>query len=255
MALETQGMKSIRAATWNSFYKYGSLAKKERLRAMIRDSHFYFPCPSQLNDPCDCRNQIHNYSAKEIEEFLIEANRVYYGHSRGDAYIRDGTEKFGAAVLLGEMATQFNKIMDSRYGVFSLTKRPNNMAMWAKYADDHKGYCLEFADLSTFANVFEVTYAAKVPLALTLNIEPGQADFLFTKSADWSNEEEARILSLSSGIQQFPPKALSSIILGEHCCTEDVAAVKGWISECKPSIRLRRAKFNVANQELEYLTI
>jgi hypothetical protein len=94
-----------------------------------------------------------------------------------------------------------------------------------------------------------------VPLALTLNIEPGQADFLFTKSADWSNEEEARILSLPSGIQRFPPEALSSIILGERCSTEDAAAVKGWISECKPSIRLRRAKFNVATQELEFLTI
>jgi hypothetical protein len=248
-------MKSIRAATWNSFYKYGSLAKKERLRAMICNSQFYFPCPSQLNDPSDCRNQINNYSPEEIEEFLIEANRVYYGDARGDSYIHDGIKKFGAAVLLAEMAAQFNKVMDSRYGVFSLSKRPNNMAMWAKYGDDHKGYCLEFVGLSKYANVFEVAYAPKVPLSLTLNIEPGQADFLFTKSNDWSNEEEARILSLPSGIQEFQPEALSGIILGEHCSAENVAAVKGWISEYRPSIQLRKAKFNVANQELEFLTI
>jgi hypothetical protein len=254
-ALETQNMKSIRAATWDTFYKYGSLAKKERLRAMICNSHFYFAYPTQLNDPSDCRNQIHNYSAEEIEEFLIEANRAYYRNARGDSYIRDGIKTFGAEILLAEMATQFNKIMDSRYGVFSLSKRPNNMAMWAKYGDDHKGYCLEFVGLSKYANVYEVTYAPKVPLSLTLKIEPGQADFLFTKSNDWSNEEEARILSLPSGIQQFPPEILSGIILGENCSAVDVASVKGWIKECRPSIRLRKAKFNVANQELEFLTI
>jgi len=248
-------MKDIRAARWDAFYKYGSLAKKDRLRAMICNSQFYFPCPSQLNDPADCRNQIDNYSAEEIEEFLIEANRLYYGNTRGDAYIRQGIQKFGATVLLEEMATQFNKIMDSRYGVFSLTKRPDNMSLWAKYGDDHKGYCLEFSGLSRFANVFEVTYAAKVPLSLTLRMEPGQADFLFMKSDDWANEQEARILSLPSGTQEFPPDALTGIILGEHCDAEDVTTIKGWINARRPSIRLRKAKFSVAKQELEFLTI
>jgi hypothetical protein len=248
-------MKNICVATWDAFYKYGSLAKKDRLKAMICDSHFFFPCPSQLNDPADCRNHISDYSAEEIEEFLIEANRLHYGHARGDAYIREGIRKFGAAVLLEEMATHFNKIMDSRYGVFSLTRRPNNMALWAKYGDDHKGYCLEFVGLSRFANVFEVTYAAKMPLALRLRIEPGQADFLFTKSDDWSNEEEARILSVPSCIQEFPPDALSSIILGERCSAEDVATIWGWVDGCRPSIRLRKSKFSVAKQELEFRTI
>jgi len=248
-------MKNIRAATWDAFYKYGSLAKKERLRAMICNNHFYFPYPSQLNDPADCRNQLHNYSAEEIEEFLIEANRLYYGDTRGDAYIREGIQKFGATALLDEMATQFNKIMDSRYGVFSLTKRPNNMSLWAKYGDYHKGYCLEFVGLSRFTNVLEVTYAAKVPLALTLRIETGQADFLFMKSDDWANEQEARILSLPSGIQEFPPDALSGIILGERCDAKDVTSIRGWIDACRPGIRVKKAKFNVARQELEFLTI
>jgi Protein of unknown function (DUF2971) len=248
-------MKNICVATWEAFYKYGSLAKKERVRAMICDSHFYFPFPSQLNDPSDCRNQIRNYSAEEIEEFLIEANRLYYGDTRGDSYIRDGIRRFGTTVLLEEMATQFNKVMDSRYGVFSLSRRPSNMAMWAKYGDDHRGYCLEFAGLSKYADIFEVTYSSKVPLALTLNIEPGQADFLFTKSNDWSNEEEARILSLPSGIQEFPPDALSGIILGERCNNADLVDVKGWIANCRPNLRLSKAKFNVSKQELEFLTV
>jgi hypothetical protein len=248
-------MKTIRAAAWEAFYKYGSLAKMERLLAMICKNHFYFPYPSQLNDPADCRNHIHNYCAEDIQGFLIEANRLYYGDARGDEYIRKGIEQFGATVLVAEMAAQFNKIMDSRYGVFSLSKRPNNMSMWAKYGDDHKGYCLEFVGLSKFADVFEVAYSSKVPLALTLNIDPGQADFLFTKSEDWVNEEEARMLGLPSGIQEFPPEALSGIILGERCSNEDVATIKGWVDTYKPSIRLRKARFNVAKQELEFLTI
>lgn len=198
---------------------------------------------------------VRDHSTEEIEDFLIKANRQFYGNSRGDAYIREGIQKFGAAVLLEEMTKQFNKLMDIRYGVFSLAKRPNNMALWAKYADDHKGYCLEFSDLSKFANVREVRYAQKLPLTLNLEIDPGQADFLFTKSHEWSNEEEARILSLPSGYQLFPQGALTGILFGERCKAADQDTIQTWVKECNTKIVLRKSRFNIARQELEFLTI
>ena len=30
--------------------------------------------------------------------------------------------------------------------IFSMSKRWNNMSMWAKYADNHQGYCLEILE-------------------------------------------------------------------------------------------------------------
>ena len=145
--------------------------------------------------------------------------------------------------------------MDSRYGIFSLTKRPDNLALWAKYADDHKGYCLEFSDLSGFSYVYEVTYSDKAPLSLSLETDPSQAAFLWTKSAEWSNEEEARILSNPPGIQVLPGRALRGIILGERCSQMNEQTVTDWVRECKATIDVKKARFNSGKQKLEFLTI
>ena len=248
-------MVQVRIAEWDAFYKYGTFAKIERLKPMICESRFYFASPSQLNDPSDCKNMVQDHSEEEIQEFLIKANRQFYGDSRGDAYIIEGIKNFGAVTLLEEMTKQLNKIMDTRYGVFSLAKRPDNMALWAKYADNHKGYCLEFSDLSQFSYVYEVRYSEKLPLNLSFEIDPSQADFLYTKSLEWSNEEEARILSKTPGHQVLPKNALKSIILGEHCEDESQEIIINWIKECNATIVLKKAKFNTVRQKLEFLTI
>jgi hypothetical protein len=145
-------------ANWGAFYKYGTFSNIERLKPMICESRFYFPSPSQLNDPTDCRNIMQGHSEKEVEEFLINANRQLYGDSRGDNHIRQGIKQFGPVTLLEEMTKLFNSIIESRYGVFSLTKRPDNLALWAKYADNHKGYCLEFTNLSKFSHIYKIQY-------------------------------------------------------------------------------------------------
>lgn len=248
-------MTKVRIAEWNAFYKYGTFSKMERIRPMLCERKFYFSSPSQLNDPSDCRNVVKDHSAEEIEQFLIEANRQFYGDARGNDSIKQGIKQFGIATLLDEMSKQFNKIMDTRYGVFSLAKRPDNMGLWAKYADDHKGYCLEFSDLSDFSYVYEVIYSDKTPIGLSLEIDPSQADFLFTKSREWSNEEEARILSKPPGIQELPKGSLRGIILGEYCDEVSEKNVIAWVQECEADIEVKRAKFNSGRQKLEFLTI
>lgn len=248
-------MTRVRIAEWDAFYKYGTFSEMERIRLMLCERKFYFASPSQLNDPSDCRNIVKNHSEEEIESFLIEANRQFYGNTRGDDYIKHGIKKIGAATLLDEMSNQFNTLMDSRYGVFSLTMRPDNMALWAKYADNHKGYCLEFSDLSEFSYVYEVIYSDKVPLGLTSKIDPSQADFLYTKSIEWSTEEEARILSRSPGVHVLPRNALRGIILGEHCDETNKMTVISWIEKCEANIEVKKARFNSAKQKLEFITI
>lgn len=248
-------MSKVRIAEWRAFYKYGTFCKMERIKPMLCERKFYFASPSQLNDPSDCRNVVKDHSAEEIEKFLIEANREFYGNARGDDDIRQGIKKYGASTLLDEMTKSFNKIMDSRYGVFSLAKRPDNMALWAKYADNHKGFCLEFSDLSEFSYVYEVIYSEKVPFSLSLKVDPYEADFLYTKSPEWSNEEEARILTKPPGFQLLPRKSLRAIILGEFCDEENEKAVVTWTKDCDADIDVKKALFNRVGQQLEFLTI
>jgi len=248
-------MPTVEIAEWGAFYKYGTFAEIERLKPMICENRFYFASPSQLNDPTDCKNIVQSYTEDEIEEFLIKANRQFYGDSRSDAYIRQGLKQFGPEILLNEMTKIFNKIMDTKFGVYSLAKRQDNMALWAKYADNHKGYCLEFSDLSEFSNIYKVHYDKKIPLRLELEIDPAQADFLYTKSPEWSNEEEARILTKQPGYQLLPKSSLKSIIVGENSDTENQQTIRNWINECHTNITIKKAKFNDVKQKLEFLTI
>lgn len=247
-------MTRIKIAEWDNFYKYGSFTKIDRVKLMIYENKFYFATPSQLNDPSDCKNTLKDDSEEEIEKQLIEANRKFFGNSRGDSYIKEAIERGIVADQREQALKIVNQIMDNRNGVFSLTKRPDNMALWAKYADDHKGYCLEFSNLSRFSYVHEVIYSEKKPLSLSLEEDPSQAEFLFTKSPEWSNEEEARILD-SPGFHIFPKDALKGIILGEYCDEENEKQILSWIKECNANILVKKVKLNSVKQKLRFLTI
>lgn len=251
-------MTRIKIAEWDNFYKYCSFAKIDRVKPMICENKFYFATPSQLNDPSDCKNTLKDDSEEEIEKQLIEAYRKFFGNSRGDSYIKEAIKEARKKGILADQREQalkiLNQIMNTRNGVFSLTKRPDNMALWAKYADNHKGYCLEFSNLSWFSYVYEIIYSEKIPYTLNLEEDPSQAEFLYTKSPEWSNEEEARILD-SPGFHIFSKDALEGIILGEHCDEENEKQIVSWIKERNANILVKKAKFNSVKQKLEFLTI
>src|SRR5207245_4594873 len=42
--------------------------------------------------------------------------------------------------------------------IYSLSKRPNNLHLWKKYAAKQTGYCLEFRNADVFKEVKEVRY-------------------------------------------------------------------------------------------------
>lgn len=66
--------------------------------------------------------------------------------------------------------------------IYSLTKRSNHMGMWAKYADDHCGYCLEFANEGDFfGQAKEVVYTDTIELDVTKQEQIG-GWFFFCKT-------------------------------------------------------------------------
>ena len=77
-----------------------------------------------------------------------------------------------------------------RYRVYSSSKRGNNLSMWAKYAGDHTGYCLEFLNTGDlFAHAVDVIYGDTLPMDVN-NPEHRRAYFFYCKRPEWSNEEE-----------------------------------------------------------------
>ena len=146
-------------------------------------------------------------------------------------------------------------------GVFSLTKNPTNLLMWAHYANSHTGFVLEFDISNPFFNTvennlyptyIETKYSKKRPIINASFFNATTSDLFkyfklifFTKSIDWSYEQEVRILrqlteQSDSGstdlngypvhLFSFPMNSLKSISIGSRTKPEVVNKVKEILS-------------------------
>jgi len=159
--------------------------------------------------------------------------------------------RVSADELRRKMMESFHPLMEQTR-VFSMSQRWNNMAMWAKYAADHRGYCLEFARAGLFNAAREVIYDDSMRLDLA-NPEHHTGDWLFCKSADWSNEQEIRlVLARSMGGPPFPvgPDALRRIILGDAMTAADETQIRAWARQRVPELSIRRAVYDPYSQAL-----
>lgn len=138
-------------ATGPHFYRYQSAEHLEWLTPVILEHLLYLPSAAQLNDPTDCRPKIKPMSEEEIVTFLrndyIRRNPVLELDllNEHEAKIRTTLKKLGLEWHQRELSKILNA-QTEEFRVFSLSKRFNNLSLWAKDAANHTGYCLEFAN-------------------------------------------------------------------------------------------------------------
>jgi hypothetical protein len=136
--------------------------------------------------------------------------------------------------------TSFNE----QIGVLSLTTVPNDILMWAHYAQNYKGFVIEFDEHHEFFNqpidsvglrgcLHQVVYSQDRPNSHSM-MELSARDIFLSKSAEWKNEQEWRVLQfLENGMRledsgeailddegqpiylfSFPPSCITGIIFG-----------------------------------------
>jgi len=119
----------------------------------------------------------------------------------------------GREAQIRYMAKYFHDlVIDTR--VFCMCKRWNSMSMWAKYAGDHTGYCLEFRNEGVFTQwARQVEYCDEVTIDVT-DPAAAESNFLWQKRRDWSNEEEVRIVASRATPAKVPfePSLLSTTL-------------------------------------------
>lgn len=98
--------------------------------------------------------------------------------------------------------------------VSCFSERKDSLLMWAYYAGNYSGVCLEFdAKSDPMLN----KYCSKVQYSHTIfsdeNPDSRFDDNYFIKSYEWSHEQEWRLVTRTDE-EYFPTKTLSSIILG-----------------------------------------
>ena len=109
--------------------------------------------------------------------------------------------------------------MRSRYGVLSLTEDPLSVIMWAHYAQDHRGLCVELATRGNqfFGVAHQVRYLHAYPRfrALGAPMSKQYNRIFLTKSPEWRYEHEWRLVTdQGPGNHAFPPETLVRVIFG-----------------------------------------
>src|SRR5947209_6915576 len=130
-------------ATCSHFYKYASFdgQRKAWLTNLILDHKLYVPNLGQLNDPADGRPKLTQKSEDELftllynspSGILVRNPRMSVEEQIKEGLILDyNLRRHGVDVFMRGTASSLYKELED-WRIYCLSKRWNNMGMWAKY--------------------------------------------------------------------------------------------------------------------------
>lgn len=161
----------------------------------------------------------------------------------------------------------FVKLTSEKVVCLSLSQCRDNLLMWAHYAEMHKGIVIGFK-IEFFSHLHKVTYSTKrviIPFSITVSQTQQKkiaVAMMTTKSEDWRYEQEWRSilhvkeLKYYNGLylQDFPPEAIDSIILGvnidESLKKEILASILKF-----PNCKLYQAKLHQSEFALDIVPL
>ena len=242
-------------ATGSHFYRYQSAAHLDWLKPVLLEHKLFIPAVSQLNDPADGRPKLAQLSADQMFDFLYSATRNPTLKSAAQKKIvitiRHNIQVHGLEQLMRMETKILNRHVEN-YRILSLSKRYNNLSLWAKYAAEHTGYCLEFVNEGPFfAHAVEVIYRDSIPMDVN-NSEHRTGYFFYCKRQEWSNEEEIRLIGLlgTAAITEIDPRWLTRLILGKDMSGDHQKQIREWAKQRQPELAVVHAYFDDLHQEL-----
>ncbi len=155
-----------------------------------------------------------------------------------------------------EYLSTFNPLMKGQR-ICCFSRKNDDILLWTHYADEHRGFCLEFdvlEDVDFFLPIFPVVYEKDfAPAKLWDN--PGKIlEQLFQrKSAAWKYEEEVRIIKKGrSGLRSYCPCSLKSVIFGCRTSEKNINLVKTILAD---SVQYKRAEVSKTSYRLNIVEL
>jgi len=246
-------------ASGSHFYKYSEFSgnRREWLRDIILTHRLYVPNLAQLNDPTDGRPKLAQKPENELFSYLYSGFLSRNLHLTVDDQIREGMvldynlKLHGTDVALRVLTKCLNEEL-SDWRIYSLSKRHDNLSLWATYAGNHSGYCLEFANVGPFFEcAMEVSYGETMEMDLA-NPEHRNGYWFFCKRQEWSSEEEVRVLvpRKSACWVTIDPTWLRQLILGWKMPEADRKQIREWAAQRSPALRVVDASWDELHQVL-----
>ena len=244
-------------------FKYKYVPYGDGARAIIRDATIKFSSPTGLNDPFDCAPR---YTVSNLHDLFRKFPKAFHGTklSPGQRILY----KRRMEILLGNtfaVPTVFQKSINQRASICSMTSNPVNPLMWAHYAQNHTGVVLEFSNntpsdtnnldlIISHLMSFHVEYEKTRP-SIDL-CEQNIVHDLLVKSSEWGYEDEIRCLNVgaSAGIYGYERQLLSSVILGARIGDHE-DDIRRLVEETNLEYGTNVAVYKAALSESEYKII
>ena len=111
-----------------------------------------------------------------------------------------------------------NNVLSSS-GVYCFGKKCDNILMWAYYAEDHRGVCIEFDPLKDdeLCNILlPINYSNNYVQFNYLKDNSGPTKAILQKAKCWEREEEYRLIKINKAktILKIKPSAITAVVLG-----------------------------------------
>lgn len=239
----------------NIFYKYHRV--NQHLLDLIQSNQLWFSHQNELNDPFDCK-----YSLSD--SYLISVfksstgtllNDLQNGHPQLKHLSHDEFLKIMLPTLNSEgwMNGLYNMLFGEMFGwsVCCFTTDPLNELMWAHYADNNKGVCLEF-DLTKSPDLHEkinpVRYNDTFPEINSMDEVP---EALLTKRTAWSTEKEWRLISDVKGAKVFDKNSLTAVYFGCNVTKKTIDDIRKYMIDNG----YKRVKFKQLDLRIKGVTI
>ena len=251
------------------FYKYKHIDgdHPDYSRRIFTHNELYFSKVDAFNDPFDCRYRYElNGSEADLAEYYDKVQRRLYP-SRNEQERHLETDQW-----LKEIKTpgyEENLQQDLReetmpkWGICCLSAVPDDILMWAHYADGHRGFCLKFAnepsdafgtnwkpndpDFRSYRHPLilpiDVKYSDKYPIINPLSNDHADdwemvTKGFFTKATQWKYEKEWRLLDDNGpGPHQFPSRFLTGVIFGCEMSEPHKDMIREWCKGRQPAIK------------------
>ncbi|QUM85459.1 DUF2971 domain-containing protein [Moritella sp. 28] len=232
-----------------------------------------FSSAPEFNDPFDC---VVNYDVdSSIEAYMSRPeilDQIASGLGLSSEKVQDHSEELRERIRTVIESGAMHDTLMEKVGICSLSKYRDNILMWSHYADNHKGFVVEFSlDLNDErmvnnpefcfgGNYVEYSHDMPVKVVGTNNFTDYYRQFL-VKSQDWKYEQEYRVLSTNkgAGIHKFDPRLISSVIVGAKMPSENYRAlmdeVVEFMSKYDHNISVQQAKIAQDKYELVFMNV
>ena len=263
-SIQEEYKKVIQDQEYYYLYKHYKMDAEKLTLGVFNDSQLKYQYPLNFNDPYDClctiKLDLRTFKKADYEVFIKSKVSAKEWLENKNKYLKIVESKFNSENYIEE----FRKYI----AVTCFNNAPLNILMWSHYADNHRGFMLEFRYKkieNNYRNLpLPVIYSNDYPqLTVPWNLKYLRhekellAEFvvkqLLIKSKIWSYENEFRVSTTDSLFQKYDPKSLASVILGSQISDDDerdiISAVEKYNSVNNTDVKI--FKTSLVNNKFE----